>query len=181
MMRISREEEHFIGRARPSVHGRVKVGFTKDGRITAIDMYTVCDNGSYDAQGDGMTSGRIASLMYQPPAMRMRGVSVITNTSPRVSQSQPGGFQGIVLMEPIMSKAARKLGIDPVDIHKINAPRARRKLALRFAASGPISPAASFAKRSTAGVSCSTGISARCKPSAAAPKSAASASRPARS
>ena len=35
MMRISREEEHYIGRARPSIHGRLKVGFTKDGRITA--------------------------------------------------------------------------------------------------------------------------------------------------
>ncbi len=128
MMRISREEEHFIGRARPSVHGRTRVGFTKDGRITAIDMYTVCDNGSYDAQGDGMTSGRIASLMYQPPAMRMRGVSVITNTSPRVSQSQPGGFQGIVIMEPILSKAARKLGIDPVEIHKINAPTGKAEV-----------------------------------------------------
>ena len=34
MMRISREEEHCIGRARPSVEGRMKIGFAKDGRIT---------------------------------------------------------------------------------------------------------------------------------------------------
>ena len=34
MMRISREEEHYIGGARPALHGRVKVGFAKDGRIT---------------------------------------------------------------------------------------------------------------------------------------------------
>jgi xanthine dehydrogenase molybdenum-binding subunit len=47
MMRISREEEHYIGRARPSVMGRVKVGFAKDGRITALDMYTVTNAGSY--------------------------------------------------------------------------------------------------------------------------------------
>ena len=39
MMRISREEEHYIGRARPGVHARVKIGFRKDGRIPAIDMY----------------------------------------------------------------------------------------------------------------------------------------------
>ena len=31
MMRITREEEHFIGRARPSFVGRMKVGFSKDG------------------------------------------------------------------------------------------------------------------------------------------------------
>ena len=41
MMRISREEEHCIGRARPSVDGRMKIGFGKDGRILALDMFTV--------------------------------------------------------------------------------------------------------------------------------------------
>ncbi len=35
MMRITREEENYIGRARPSLHGRMKVGFSKEGRITA--------------------------------------------------------------------------------------------------------------------------------------------------
>ncbi len=39
MMRITREEEHYIGRARPALHARAKVGFDKDGRITAIDLF----------------------------------------------------------------------------------------------------------------------------------------------
>ena len=128
MMRISREEEHFIGKARPSIHGRLKVGFKKDGRITAVDMFVVCDSGPYDPQGDANQAGRQLSLMYQPPAMRWRGLSVLTNTPPRVSQSQPGGFQGIVLMEPILSKAARKLGIDAVAIHRINAPEGKASI-----------------------------------------------------
>ena len=122
MMRISREEEHFIGRARPSLAGRLKVGFSKDGKITAVDMFVVMDNGPYDPQGDANQSGRMLSLMYQPPAMRWRGITVLTNTPPRLSQSQPGGFQGIALMEPIMAKASRKLGVDQVAIHRINAP-----------------------------------------------------------
>ena len=49
----------------------------------------------------------------------------MTNTPPRVSQSQPGGFQGIALVEPILSKAARKLGIDQVAIHRINCPEGK--------------------------------------------------------
>jgi CO/xanthine dehydrogenase Mo-binding subunit len=122
MMRVSREEEHYIGRARPSLHGRLKVGFTKEGKITAVDMFVVLDNGPYDPQGDANNSGRMLSLMYQPAAMRWRGVTVLTNTPPRLSQSQPGGFQGIALMEPVLSKASRKLGIDQVAIHRINAP-----------------------------------------------------------
>jgi CO/xanthine dehydrogenase Mo-binding subunit len=125
MMRISREEETFIGRARPGFQGRMKVGFSKEGRITALDMFVICDNGPYDAVGDAPSSGRIVSLLYQPPAMRWRGVTVLTNTPPRSAQSSPGGLQGIVIMEPIIAKAARKLGVDQVAIRRINCPEGK--------------------------------------------------------
>src|SRR6266576_3887385 len=125
MMRISREEEHFIGRARPGFQGRMKVGFAKDGRITALDMYAICNNGPYDAVGDANASGNIVSLLYQPPAMRWRGVTVLTNTPPRGPQSAPGGMQGIVIMEPILAKAARKLLLDQVDIRRVNCPEGK--------------------------------------------------------
>ncbi|HXO36544.1 MAG TPA: xanthine dehydrogenase family protein molybdopterin-binding subunit, partial [Candidatus Acidoferrales bacterium] len=125
MMRISREEETFIGRARPSFQGRMKVGFTKEGRITALDMFVICDNGPYDAVGDAPSSGRIVSLLYQPQAMRWRGVTVLTNTPPRSAQSSPGGLQGIVIIEPIIAKAARRLGVDQVVIRRINCPEGK--------------------------------------------------------
>ena len=38
------------------------------------------------------------------------------NTPPRRAQSQPGGMQGIMLVEPILAKAARKLGIKGVNV-----------------------------------------------------------------
>src|SRR5256886_2641037 len=122
MMRITREEEHFIGRARPGILARVKVGFRKDGRITAIDMFTICDNGPYDAQGDARSAGTTVSLAYQPETMRWRGLTVLTNTPPKTSQRAPGGMQGIGIMEPLLSKAAKKLGVDQVELRKINAP-----------------------------------------------------------
>jgi xanthine dehydrogenase molybdenum-binding subunit len=125
MMRITREEENAIGRARPSLHGRMKVGFAKDGRITALDMFVVCDNGPYDMVGDAFSSGRIVSVLYQPQAMRWRGLSILTNTPPRTSQSSPGGMQGIALMEPVLAKAARKLGLDQVAIRRINCPEGK--------------------------------------------------------
>jgi len=125
MMRITREEENAIGRARPSLHGRMKVGFSKEGRITALDMFVICDNGPYDMVGDAFSSGRIVSVLYQPQAMRWRGVTVLTNTPPRTSQSSPGGMQGIALMEPVLAKAARKLGVDQVAIRRMNAPEGK--------------------------------------------------------
>ncbi len=122
MMRITREEEHYIGRARQGLHSRVKVGFAKDGRITAIDLFVVGDNGPYDAQGDFRSAGNTISLCYQPKAMRWRGVTVLTNTPPRTSQRAPGGMQANGLFEPVLTRAAMKLGIDQVEIRKINAP-----------------------------------------------------------
>ena len=133
MMRIDRETEHYIGGARPAMHGRLKVGFAKDGRVTALDMFVVNENGPYEPVGDTGQSGRQVSLLYQPQAMRWRGVSVLTNTPPRRAQSQPGGMQGITLMEPILAKASRKLGVDQVAIHRINAPAGKAQF-------GPANP-----------------------------------------
>ncbi len=127
MMRLTREEEHYIGKARPSLHGRIKAAFSKEGKILGLDMYVICDNGPYDQVGDARSAGSIVSLLYQPETMRFRSMTVLTNTPPRVSQSSPGGMQGITIMEPMLAKAARKLNIDQVEIRKINAPSGKAK------------------------------------------------------
>ncbi len=125
MMRITRDDEQWIGRARPALHSRIKIGFTNDGRITALDGLAIVDNGPYDVVGDARSAGDHISLSYQPMAMRWRSLSVLTNTPPRGAQRAPGGMQGNSLMEPILAKAARKLGIDEVAIHRINAPEGK--------------------------------------------------------
>jgi CO/xanthine dehydrogenase Mo-binding subunit len=125
MMRITRDDEYYIGRARPALHSRVKVGFRKDGRITALDGFVIVDNGPYDVVNDSRSAGDHVSLSYQPLAMRWRMVTVLTNTPPRGAQRAPGGFQANALMEPILAKASRKLGIDQVAIHRINAPEGK--------------------------------------------------------
>jgi xanthine dehydrogenase molybdenum-binding subunit len=127
-LRITREEEHYIGRARPALHSRVKVGFRKDGKILAIDGFAIADNGPYNQQGDAGSAGSTISLCYQPEAMRWRTISVLTNTPPKTSQRAPGGMQGNGLMEPVLAKAARKLGLDEVEIHRINAPAGKAPL-----------------------------------------------------
>jgi CO/xanthine dehydrogenase Mo-binding subunit len=122
MMRISREEETFIGRMRPGYQARVKIGFRKNGRITAMDLFIIEDSGPYERQGDNEITATLASLLYQPPALRFRGISVATNTPPRCAQRGPGGMQGMSMLEPLMSRAARQLGVDQVELRKMNAP-----------------------------------------------------------
>ena len=75
MMRISREEEHYIGRARTGMVGRARAGFASDGRITALDLFIVVDNGPYGPMGDHRSAANAASLIWQPLAMRFRGLA----------------------------------------------------------------------------------------------------------
>ena len=122
MMRVSREEERYFGRARTNMTGRVKIGFRKDGRITALDLFIVQDNGPYGPMGDHRSAGNAASLIYQPEAMRWRAINVLTNTPPRTQQRSPGPMQANGIIEPAITKAAAQLGIDQVAIRRLNAP-----------------------------------------------------------
>jgi xanthine dehydrogenase molybdenum-binding subunit len=125
MMRISREEELYIGRARTGMVGRARAGFAKDGRITALDLFIVEDNGAYGPMGDYRSAGNAASLIWQPLAMRWRGVAVLTNTPPRSQQRSPGPMQANAIMEPVVTKAAKKLGLDQLAIRRINSPEGK--------------------------------------------------------
>ena len=122
MMRVSREEESYFGRARTNMVGRVKIGFATDGRILALDLFIVQDSGPYGPMGDHRTGANAASLVYQPAAMRFRAVNVLTNTPPRTQQRSPGPMQANGLCEGVITKAAKQLGLDQVAIRRLNAP-----------------------------------------------------------
>ena len=128
MMRISRHEEFAIGSARAGFQGRIKIGFRGDGRVTAIDLYIVQENGPNLGFTDWLSAAEAVSLVYQPIAMRFRGVPVLTNTPPRGPQRGPGQNQIAAAIEPLIDKAARQLGVDRVAIRKINAPDDSAKL-----------------------------------------------------
>ena len=122
LLRISRHEEFYIGSARGTLQGRVRMGFRADGRITAIDFSVVQDGGSNGGFGDSVDAAQAVSIIYQPPAMRFRGIPVVTNTTPRGPQRGPGQNQIAAALEPFMDRAAGELGLDPRAIRRINAP-----------------------------------------------------------
>ena len=122
MMRVTRDEETYFGRARSGLQGWVKMGFRADGRLTAVDLLLVQDSGSYGRMGDFNAAASIASLAYQPETMRFRGIPVITNTPPHGAQRAPGGAQIVTMLTPVFDEAARALGVDRMDMLHLNAP-----------------------------------------------------------
>ena len=121
MMRVSRAEEALFGSSRPAFQGRIRMGFRADGRVTAADLYIVQQNGPYNGGGDLGGAAGAVSLLYQPLAMRYRGIQVSTNTTPTGAQRGPGQNQIAAALEPLLDKAANALGLDRLAIRRINA------------------------------------------------------------
>ncbi len=122
LLRVSRVEEYNNGMARSGFQGWAKLGFTADGRVTAADIFVVQDLGPTSGFPDFNNVGNAFSIVFQPPNMRFRAVPVLTNTVPKGAQRGPGENQSANMIEPLIDKAARELGIDRVAIREINAP-----------------------------------------------------------
>lgn len=121
MMRVTREEEFTIGGARQGFQGWIKCGFKADGTMAALDMWIVSDNGGKGGGGDAFSAADCISILYQTEAMRFRGTSIGSNTGHRGAQRGPGQNQIAPIIAPILDKAAADLGIDRLEIRKINA------------------------------------------------------------
>ena len=128
MMRVSRAEEYYIGHARNGFQGRVKLGFGADGRLLAADMYLVQESGACNGFIDFRNAADALSVVYQPQAMRWRGTPVYTNSPTRSAQRGPGENQIACILEPLMDRAARDLGVDRLELRRINAPQTGSKV-----------------------------------------------------
>jgi Aerobic-type carbon monoxide dehydrogenase, large subunit CoxL/CutL homologs len=103
----------------------VRAAFDADGRIQALDADVVCDMGAYSCYP--FTAG-IEPLMasaempgvYKVPAYRVRGRAVTTNKAPTAPYRGVSRPQYVMVMERVMEKAARALGIDPVELRRRN-------------------------------------------------------------
>lgn len=120
-LRITREEEFYIGSARAGMQGIMKLGLRPDGKVGAIDVMIIGDAGS-GGGASGPGAANFVSLMTQPNAMRFRGVSLYTNTAPRGAQRGPGENEMATVLAPLLSKAARQAGLDRAEVMRINAP-----------------------------------------------------------
>ena len=122
MMRINRAEEYYHGSARLGFQGQVKLGFAENGKLLAADLYVIQENGACNSFYDFRNAPDALTVLYQPEAMRWRGLPVHANSPIRSAQRGPGYNQMVHIMEPLLDKAARELKIDRLAIRLVNAP-----------------------------------------------------------
>ena len=104
---------------------RHRTGLTKDGKLVAMDIDVLLDGGAYVTLSPTVLSrGCIhAAGPYSCDNVHIRGRAVFTNTPPNGAFRGFGAPQTEFAVEVHMDRIAEQLGIDPVDLRRINALR----------------------------------------------------------
>ncbi len=99
---------------------RVKVGATRDGKLTAADATLMMEAGAFP----GSPVGTACMCMFAPfniPATRMEGFDVVVNKPKTAAYRAPGAPMGAFGAESVMDELAEKLGMDVLEFRLKNA------------------------------------------------------------
>lgn len=118
----TREEVFYSHRGRHPMLMKHRTGFSKDGKMLAIDANTVLDGGAYSSFGLVTTyySGQIACSPYDVQAYRFLSRRAYTNKPACGPKRGHGSVQPRFAIEVQLDKAAEKLGLDPIELRRRN-------------------------------------------------------------
>jgi len=122
---INTREEEFLAGCRPRVFMKinVKLGFKKDGRIRAKHIKVIADNGAYCAKAPAITG--VAAMRhdtcYKYTDVKTEAKLVYTNKVPTGAFRGFGNPSAEWAVEQAIDLGAHELGIDPIEIARINA------------------------------------------------------------
>ncbi|HEX9144588.1 MAG TPA: xanthine dehydrogenase family protein molybdopterin-binding subunit, partial [Candidatus Binatia bacterium] len=122
---INTREEEFLAGCRPRVFMKiyVKLGFKKDGRMRAKQIRVIADNGAYSAKAPAITG--VAAMRhdtcYKYTDVKTQAYLVYTNKIPTGAFRGFGNPSAEWAVEQAVDKGAHALGIDPLELARINA------------------------------------------------------------
>ena len=131
-MVFDRKESQTAGSPRHEMEITVRIGANKDGRIRAIDLYTLSNTGAYGEHGPTTVglSGHKSIPLYSrnQEAFRFRYDVVYTNVQAAGAYRGYGATQGLYAVETIVNELAVELNMDPVALREMNIVREGDKM-----------------------------------------------------
>jgi aerobic carbon-monoxide dehydrogenase large subunit len=119
--------EHFLA-ASPDRDQRhvARLGVRADGTITALATTFTRDHGAYPTLGEVMPLNTINHLPgpYRVPHYRATATSVVTHKTFSGAYRGAGRPEAAFVVDRLLDRAARRLGMDPVDLRRQNLVRA---------------------------------------------------------
>lgn len=122
----TREETFAASNSRHEMKMHVRIGATKDGKIEAIDLYTLSNQGAYGEHGPttiGLAGHKSLPLYNHVKANRFTYDVVYTNTMRAGAYRGYGATQGQFAVESIINELADELNMDPCEIRFKNMTR----------------------------------------------------------
>jgi 4-hydroxybenzoyl-CoA reductase subunit alpha len=122
MMELTREENFITHRARPQTLMRVKLGMTKDGRMTACEATVTQRGGAYAGYGiiTILYAGALLHGIYDIPAIKFDGYRVYANLPPCGAMRGHGAVTVRHAFEVLVDRMARELSLDPFEVRRKN-------------------------------------------------------------
>ena len=118
----TREETFLAHRGRPETSVTVKLGMTRDGKLTACHLQATQRGGAYASYGiiTILYTGSLLHGIYDIPAIKHDGWRVYTNTPPCGAQRGHGTVDPRAAFEALMTEMAAELGIDAFAVRRAN-------------------------------------------------------------
>lgn len=126
-IRYTREECQIAGSPRHEMEIHVRLGASRQGKIRALDLYTLSNTGAYGEHGPTTVglSGHKSIPLYTGSleAFRFAYDVVYTNLQAAGAYRGYGATQGIFAVESAVNELAEKLGMDPTLLREQNMVR----------------------------------------------------------
>ena len=122
-MIFTRTECQIASTPRHEMEVSVRIGATKEGKIQAIDVYTLSNTGAYGEHGPttvGLSGHKSIPLYRGLKAFKFAYDVVYTNVMSAGAYRGYGATQGIFAVESAVNELASKLNIDPVKLREMN-------------------------------------------------------------
>ena len=101
-----------------------ELGFDAAGRITAYRLHNVCNLGAYCSNFSQLIQSnlfaRVLTGVYDIRTAYLRSEGIFTNTTQTDAYRGAGRPEAIYVLERVMDRAARELGMDPLELRRIN-------------------------------------------------------------
>jgi xanthine dehydrogenase YagR molybdenum-binding subunit len=117
---LDREAENLAAGNRNATIQRVRLGATRDGKLTAIEADIELETGAYQVGGEASDVKGIYETLYCCPNVRTKQTGRYTNAGPTVAFRAPGYVEGAWGLEQAMDELARQLDMDPIELRLRN-------------------------------------------------------------
>lgn len=119
LLQYTRTDDFLAGNPAPECAITIRLGATRDGTLTALDVDMLFDSGAASGSPLGIAAILVGGY-YRFPNLRIKGYETKTHRPSSGSYRAPGAQQATFAIESAMSELCDRLGLDQIETRLLN-------------------------------------------------------------